>query len=325
MKAFSPMLATIGKELPSDDGWVFEPKYDGIRILASADGRRVALVSRNGIDKTRQFPEVADALRTLYERVKRPFVLDGEIVATRGDTPARFQALQGRMHVLNETAIAGYRAENPVAFMVFDILLDGRKTLIAEPWRVRRKHLTALLRGASRIRAIRLGDVAENGAAMLRKAHRNGWEGVIAKRRSGHYDAGRRSRSWLKLKIERRQEFVVGGWTEPRNSREHIGALLLGYYEKRSFVYAGHTGTGFSRQSLLDMYRRLARIERKTSPFSTTPRTNEPAHWARPSVVVEIKFNEWTSDGRLRQPVFVGVRTDKAAKEVIREPEGRVA
>lgn len=325
MKTFSPMLATIGTEVPTDDGWVFEPKYDGIRILASADGRRVALVSRNGIEKTRQFPEVADALRSLYERVKRPFVLDGEIVATKKDSPTRFQALQARMHVMNETTIAGYRAGSPVAFMVFDVLLDGRKTLIAEPWRVRRTHLTALLRGAGRIRAIRLGDVSDDGVAMLRKAHRHGWEGVIAKRSAGHYDAGRRSKSWLKLKIERRQEFVVGGWTEPRNSREHIGALLLGYYEKRSLVYAGHTGTGFSRQSLLDMYRRLSRIERKTPPFATPPRTNEPAHWARPSVVVEIKFNEWTTDGRLRQPVFVGVRTDKAAKDVIREPEGRVA
>ena len=248
MKTFSPMLATIGSELPSGDGWVFEPKYDGIRILASTDGRRVALISRNGIDKSRQFPEVADALRSLYARVKRPFVVDGEIVATRRDAPARFQALQGRMHVTNAAAIEGHRADNPAALMVFDLLLDGRKTLIAEPWRVRRRHLAALFRGAGRIRALRLGDVEENGAAMLRKARRHGWEGVIAKRSDGHYDAGRRSRSWLKLKIERRQEFVVVGWTEPRKSREHIGAILLGYYDEHgTLIYAGHTGTGFSR------------------------------------------------------------------------------
>ena len=244
MKAFSPMLATTGTELPRGDDWVFEPKYDGIRILASADARRVALVSRNGIDKVRQFPEVADALRALHTRVKRSFVVDGEIVATHRDAPARFQALQGRMHVTNATAIEGHRTDTPVALMVFDILLDGKETLIGEPWNVRRKHLTALLRGASRIRALRLGDVERNGAAILRKARRHGWEGVIAKRSEATYDAGRRSRSWLKLKIERRQEFVVGGWTEPRNSREHIGALLLGYFdESGSLIYAGHTGT----------------------------------------------------------------------------------
>ena len=155
---------------------------------------------------------------------------------------------------------------------------------------------------------------------MLRQARRHGWEGVIAKRADSPYEPGRRSRSWIKLKIEKRQEFVVGGWTEPRNSREHIGAILLGYYDGDKLVYAGHTGTGFSAASLRDMYARLRRIERRESPFTTSPRTNEAPHWTRPNVVVEIKFNEWTSDGKLRQPVFVGVRDDKPPREVIREP-----
>jgi bifunctional non-homologous end joining protein LigD len=160
---------------------------------------------------------------------------------------------------------------------------------------------------------------------MLRRARRSGWEGVIAKRADASYAIGRRTRDWIKLKIERRQEFVVGGWTEPRKSREHVGAILVGYYnDEGELVYAGHTGTGFTRQSLADMYHRLSRIERTRSPFTVTPRTNEPAHWARPSVVAEIKFNEWTSDGRLRQPVFVGIRDDKPAREVIREPESMV-
>src|SRR5262249_19057445 len=131
----------------------------------------------------------------------------------------------------------------------------------------------------------------------------------------------RRSRDWRKLKIESRQEFVVGGWTEPRNSREHLGALLLGYHDANGkLVYAGHTGTGFTRQSLADIFAKLKRLERRTSPFTTTPRTNQPPHWTRPSVVVEIKFNEWTSGGHLRQPVFVGVRDDKDASEVVLEP-----
>ncbi|HVX39946.1 MAG TPA: DNA ligase D [Gemmatimonadaceae bacterium] len=322
MKSIAPMLATIGKELPRGDGWVFEPKYDGIRILAYVNGRDVALVTRNGLDKTRQFPEIADALRELARRAKRSLVLDGEIVAMHGDTPARFQELQGRMHVTDRTAIAQHREASPASLVAFDLLLDGKKTLVTEPWRVRRKHLAALLQPPGRTNALRLSDVAENGEAMLRTARRNDWEGVMAKRADAPYEPGRRSRDWLKLKIERRQEFVVGGWTEPRNTREHIGAILLGYYDTNGeLIYAGHTGTGFTRQSLLAMYRRLEKLARKTSPFTTTPKTNEHPHWTRPSVVVEIKFNEWTADGRLRQPVFLGVRDDKSPREVTHEPE----
>jgi bifunctional non-homologous end joining protein LigD len=322
MTELTPMLASIGSALPAGGSWVFEPKYDGIRILAFAAGSRVRLVSRNGLEKTRQFPEVAEALAEVSRRAKRPFIVDGEIVVMRGDTPARFQELQSRMHVTDQGAIESHRLDTPAALIVFDILLDGKTSLVTEPWRVRRKHLAALLQPPGRSNALRLSDVDEDGETMLAAARRNGWEGVIAKRADSLYEAGRRSRSWLKLKIEKRQEFVVGGWTEPRNSREHIGAILLGYYDSDGrLIYAGHTGTGFSAVSLRDMYSRLRRIERQTSPFSTTPRTNERAHWTRPSVVVEIRFNEWTTDGKLRQPVFVGVRDDKSPRDVVREPD----
>jgi bifunctional non-homologous end joining protein LigD len=326
MSALSPMLATIGSELPKGKEWVFEPKYDGIRILAFASKGEAALVSRNGLDKTRQFPEVVDAVQALHRRARRPFVLDGEIVAMHGDTPARFQELQSRMHVGDRAAIERLAVDSPVAFMVFDLLLDGKTSLVTEPWRVRRKHLAALLQPPGRSNALRLSDVDEDGAAMLRQARKHGWEGVIAKRADAVYEPGHRSRSWLKLKIEQRQEFVVGGWTEPRNSREHIGAILLGYHDADGkLVYAGHTGTGFTRASLLDMYRRLRRIERQTSPFASTPRTNETPHWTRASIVVEIKFNEWTADGKLRQPVFVGVRDDKSPRDVVHEPPSLAA
>jgi bifunctional non-homologous end joining protein LigD len=322
MTELTPMLASIGSALPAGGSWVFEPKYDGIRILAFAAGSRVRLVSRNGLEKTRQFPEVAEALAEMSRRAKRPFIVDGEFVVMRGDTPARFQELQSRMHVTDQGAIESHRLDTPAALIVFDILLDGKTSLVTEPWRVRRKHLAALLQPPGRSNALRLSDVDEDGETMLAAARRNGWEGVIAKRADSLYEAGRRSRSWLKLKIEKRQEFVVGGWTEPRNSREHIGAILLGYYDSDGrLIYAGHTGTGFSAVSLRDMYSRLRRIERQTSPFSTTPRTNERAHWTRPSVVVEIRFNEWTTDGKLRQPVFVGVRDDKSPRDVVREPD----
>jgi bifunctional non-homologous end joining protein LigD len=156
---------------------------------------------------------------------------------------------------------------------------------------------------------------------LLDEARAHGWEGVIAKRKDAIYEPGKRSRAWLKLKVEQRQEFVVGGYTEPRNSRQHLGAILLGYYDDDgNLIYAGHTGGGFSRASLSDMYRQLHALERKTCPFVKQPRTNERAHWVRPRVVVEVKFNEWTADGKLRQPIFVGIRDDKDAASVRREP-----
>src|SRR5437764_3481798 len=248
MTAITPMLATVGTEIPRGEGWVFEPKYDGIRVLGFASNKDVALISRNGLDKTRQFPEIADALRALHVRAKRPFVVDGEVVAMRDGSPARFQELQSRMHVTDRGAIQSHRDESPAALIVFDMLVDGKQALVAEPWRVRRKHLAGLLRLHGRSNAVRLSDVADDGDAMLRQARRHEWEGVIAKRADAPYDMGKRSRAWLKLKIEQRQEFVIGGWTEPRKSREHIGALLLGYYAgEGKLVYAGHTGTGFSR------------------------------------------------------------------------------
>ncbi|MDB4877776.1 MAG: putative ligase-like protein [Gemmatimonadetes bacterium] len=336
MTALTPMLATVGTEIPAGEGWVFEPKYDGIRILAFVTGNtggntrgkakgKVVLLSRNGLDKTHSFPEIADALSALYARVKKPFVLDGEIVAMQGDSPLRFQQLQGRMHTSDGMAIENHRADSPTALIVFDLLQDGKTSLVKAPWRERRTRLEALMRAPGRPGALRISDVSTDGKKMLREARAHDWEGIIAKRADAPYEVGRRSHAWIKLKIERRQEFVVGGWTEPRKSREHIGAILLGYYNDRGeLVYSGHTGTGFTRKSLLDMYQRLKRYERKTSPFSTTPKTNEKAHWTRPAVVAEIKFNEWTADGRLRQPVFLGIRDDKDPRDVVHEPESLV-
>ncbi|HEX4682321.1 MAG TPA: DNA ligase D [Gemmatimonadaceae bacterium] len=317
------MLASVGSELPDGDGWVFEPKYDGIRILAfvTGGGPDVALISRNGLDKTRSFPEIADALRALHAKVRRPFVLDGEIVVMLGDAPMRFQQLQTRMHVSDRRAIEEHRSAAPAALMAFDVLLDGDKSLVTEPWRVRRKHLAELLLPpGGRSSALRLGDVSNDGQAMVERARTNEWEGIIAKRTDAPYQPGHRSKQWLKLKIERRQEFVVGGWTEPRNSREYLGAVLLGYYADGAFTYAGHTGTGFTRKSLAEMYRRLVELEQAASPFTSRIRTNQPAHWVKPAVVVEIKFNEWTAGGKLRQPVYLGVRDDKDPREVTREP-----
>jgi bifunctional non-homologous end joining protein LigD len=313
------MMASIGTEIPSGDRWTFEPKYDGVRVLAFASGSSVRLVTRNAKDKSHQFPEVTAGVRALAQRRKRPFVLDGEIVALHGDNPARFQALQGRMHLQGTSDIAGQATSTPSALIAFDLLVDGDDILLDEPWTARRKRLERFI-GSSPPNAVRLGDTGPgDGEKLLARARRDDWEGIIAKRVDSTYQPGVRSREWLKLKVEFRQEFVVGGYTEPRNTREHLGAVLLGYFDGDDLVYVGHTGGGFNRESLAAMARRLKRLERKSSPFSTAVRTNEKAHWVRPEVVVEVKFNEWTADNRLRQPIFLGVRDDKDPREVTRE------
>ncbi|MEO6445286.1 MAG: DNA ligase D [Gemmatimonadaceae bacterium] len=299
----APMLATSASALPSGEGWVFEPKYDGIRILAFVAGDEVQLLTRNGIDRRARYPEVADALVKLSKRRRRSLVLDGEVVGVVGTEAGRFQTLH----------------THPTALMLFDILMDGERSLVQEPWSVRRKALERVT-GTLREDALRLGTVErEGGAALLATATRDGWEGIMAKRADAPYAVGRRSRDWLKLKVEAQQEFVVGGWTEPRNARAHLGALLLGYWKNGKLMYAGHTGGGFTRKGLAEMYALLEPLERLTSPFITTPSTNAEAHWTRPQVVVQVKFNEWTKDGLLRQPIFVGIREDKDPRAVRRE------
>ena len=316
-----PMKASVGAGVPPGEGWTFEPKYDGIRVIAYATSADARVVTRNGNDKSRQFPEVVAALRALAAKARRPLVLDGEIVALDGDEVARFQDLQSRMHTTDTAFIETAQEGSPAALMVFDLLVDGGEVLLGQAWSARRALLEQRLRNRTSA-ALRLGEsVPNDGDELLAKAEKLGWEGVIAKRMDAPYVPGDRSRAWLKLKIEHRQEFVVGGWTEPRNTREHIGALLLGYFDDDDFVYVGHTGGGFTREGLKEMYKRLAKLERAKSPFTTTPKTNERAHWVTPKVVVEVKFGEWTADGKLRQPIFLGVRDDKPAREVGREAE----
>ena len=320
--ALEPMYASLGTDIPPGDGWTFEPKLDGIRILAFVAADAVSLVTRNGLDKTKQFPEVVAALGRLAKKPEEAVVLDGEVVALAGagDDPARFQVLQARMHAKNSADIERHMDDVPAAFVAFDILLDGEDALLGEPWTTRRKRLERRLRRKVS-RQLQLCDSSGDGDALMREARRRRWEGIIAKKVTSRYAPGARSRDWLKLKIEHRQELVVGGFTEPRNSRQHLGALLLGYYDGDDFIYAGHTGGGFNREGLAAMYRRLAPLEQPRSPFTTTPKTNERAHWVQPKVVVEVKFAEWTADGKLRQPIYLGTRDDKDPREIIREGE----
>ena len=320
------MYATLGHELPRGADWVFEPKYDGMRVIAEATAREVRLITRNGKDKSTQFPELVLALRAFAGRAGRRLVLDGEVVArrrrrSRGAAPeaSEFQQLQSRFHLKNPDEILRLALEAPTTLVVFDLLRDGRTALLARPWRERRDGLEKLFDEAADPddATLAISDATRRGATMLARARRAGWEGIIAKRADARYVPGARAETWLKLKLLFRAEFVVGGYTEPRNSRQHIGALLLGAYDKHGdFVYVGHTGGGFTRSGLADMHERLARHERASSPFAVAPRTNERAHWVSPKVVVEVKFAEWTKERLLRQPIFLGVRDDKPARDV---------
>jgi bifunctional non-homologous end joining protein LigD len=319
-----PMYATLGHAMPSGVGWTYEPKYDGMRVIAEASSRQVRLMTRNGKDKHAQFPEVVGALRELATRTGYSVVLDGEIVARRrrgrrASWASDFQPLQARMHLKATDEIMRLAVEAPVTLVAFDLLREGRASLTKRPWHERRTRLEALFSMARRSSdaALVLGVTSSRGATMLARARRAGWEGIIAKRTDARYQAGGRSEDWLKLKLQYRAEFVVGGYTEPRRTRPFLGALLLGAHDASGrLAYVGHMGGGFDREGLRAMRARLERIERRTSPFAETPRTNEPAHWVAPRVVVEVKFAEWTADGKLRQPIFLGVRDDKAARDV---------
>jgi bifunctional non-homologous end joining protein LigD len=297
-----------------------------MRVLAEASSRQVRLMTRNGKDKHAQFPEVVGALRSLASRAGRSVVLDGEVVVPRrrrskksAVSTSGFQPLQARMHLKNAEEIARLIVEAPATLVAFDLLRAGRTRLTNRPWHERRERLETLFAavGHAGDASLVLGETSARGATMLARARRAGWEGIIAKRTDARYRAGSRSDDWLKLKLQFRAEFVVGGFTEPRRTRPFLGALLLGAHDATGRLqYVGHMGGGFDREGLRAMRGRLEKIARRTSPFPATPRTNERAHWVAPRVVVEVKFAEWTADGKLRQPIFLGVRDDKAARDV---------
>lgn len=323
--AFQPMLATPGTELPRGARWTYEPKWDGVRIVATVDDRRARLWTRNGNEKSAQFPEVADALLAIAMD-RGPVVLDGEIVAVGAEGDAlRFGALQGRIHAKH-----GLSAGRAV-FVAFDCLAVGDETLVYEPWTVRRAALEDYLDGVAdssaatlrrrsprRSTGVQLGETTRHPARLLERARAEGWEGIIAKAIDAPYYGGARSPAWVKHKLELRQEFVVGGYTAPEGSRAHFGSLLVGYHEGDALRFAGAVGTGFTRTSLAAMARSLAPLARPACPFDPPPAIRG-ATWVKPALVVEVRYNEMTEGGRLRQPVFLGVRDDKRATDVTLE------
>jgi bifunctional non-homologous end joining protein LigD len=298
--AAEPMKAVLTEERFSDPGWIFERKLDGIRCIAiKADGR-VRLLSRNHLSLNSRFPDVVAALE---DDPAPDFVVDGEIVAFDG-AQTSFARLQ-------------QRGERPTAVFlyVFDLLhLAGHDTR-----RLPLRERKALLRRALAFHGpVRLTPHRNTeGEALFAEACRKGWEGLIAKRADAPYTHGR-SRDWLKFKCSAEQELVIGGYTAPKGSRTELGALLVGHYENGKLRYAGKVGSGFTHATLRDLGARLAELRRDDPPFADAPRI-AAATWVQPRLVAQVGFTEWTGDGRLRHPRFLGLRDDKAAEEVVRE------
>jgi bifunctional non-homologous end joining protein LigD len=324
-----PMLATLADPPVTGRGLVYEPKYDGIRALVdlrpAARGRpaSVAIYSRNGREKHAQFPAIVSALTALAATTPHPLLLDGEIVAidARG-RPLGFQHVQGRIHLISPADIALAEKTQPAAIILFDLLRDGDDDLRGRPLAERRLRLQDRVRPTRALRRhVRLSEIAaDDGRDLLARAREEGWEGLIVKDGHSVYESGRRTPAWRKLKLLHEQEFVIGGWTEPRQTRQHFGALLVGYYDDEGALrWAGSVGTGFDQHELERVSRQLDAIATSRSPFADAFKTMEPAHWVRPRLVAQVRFAEWTSDGLLRQPVYLGLREDKAPKDVHRE------
>jgi DNA ligase D-like protein (predicted ligase) len=292
------MKAVLTGERFSDPAWVFERKLDGIRCVATKDADGVRLRSRNDLDLGSRFAAVADALAA---DPVADVVLDGEVVAFDGSQTS-FAALQ-------------QRGDKPVFFYVFDILRAGGEDVTGLPLRERKALLHRTLTFEDPIRFTTHRN--EHGELFFREACEKCWEGLIAKRADAPYTHGR-SRDWLKFKCSAEQELVIGGFTAPKGSRTDFGALLLGYYEDGRLRYAGKVGTGFTQATLSDLAGKLRPLQRETSPFADDVRERTAA-WATPRLVAQIGFTEWTRDGRLRHPRFLGLRDDKAAGDVVRE------
>jgi bifunctional non-homologous end joining protein LigD len=305
-----PMKAVLTEERFSGPAWIFERKLDGVRCLAARDGREVRLVSRTGRDMNRTYPELAEAIG---RDQADDFLVDGEIVAfERGVTS--FSRLQRRMQLSDPAAAR--RSGVAVYLYLFDLLHLAGHDASAVSLRGRKALLRRALGFADPLRY--LPHRNRDGEALFQDACKRGLEGLIAKRADSRYVPGR-SRDWLKFKCSHEQELVIGGFTAPRGSRTEFGALLVGYYEDGRLRYAGKVGTGFDRQTLEALGARLRSLERVAPPFVDVHPIPRGTRWVEPELVAQIGFSEWTRDGRLRHPRYLGLRDDKPAREVVRE------
>ncbi len=319
--AFVVPMKALAVDQPPTGTWHCEIKFDGFRSIALLNGKNVTLWSRNQKPMSGDYPGIVAALAKLN---RRGDVLDGEIVALDDEGRSQFQLLQGR-------DLPGAKA--PLVYYVFDLLVEAGESLLGRKWEERRKRLKKLLRKAGHpVQLSPVFDVAPE--KLLQVARQKGLEGIIAKWPGSLYEAGRRSGAWVKCKVRAEQEFVIGGFTRPQRSRTNFGAILVGYHDNGQLRYAGKVGSGFSQATLAALHRDFLRRARQTCPFANLPMERRPRFgqgmtraemrkvtWIRPELVAQIRFVEWTQDGLLRQPVFIGLRDDKPAKEVRREPD----
>ena len=318
-RSLVPMKATNGS-LPEGPGWTYEVKWDGMRALCFVEHGALRVQSYNEREVTVSWPEVADLPATLPAEA---VLLDGELVATDDRGRPSFGLLQQRMHLSNPAEVARRAAEVPVVYVVFDLLhLDGH-SLLDLPLSDRRRLLDQLLEPGPRWRTSPLHD---DGPALLDAARAQGLEGVVAKRLDSRYEPGKRTRSWLKVKVRHRQEVVVGGWVPGEGNRQgRIGALLVGYHDGVGgpLRFAGRVGTGFRDAELDRLADRFAALASDECPFDPPPPAAElrrGPRWLRPELVAELEHAEWTGDDRLRHPSYLGLRDDKPAGEVTRDP-----
>jgi len=302
--AYRPMLATLVDEPFDDERWVFERKWDGFRLITEKRGHTLRLWSRNGIDATTRYAVLLPAL----QKIEGSCVIDGELCALDAHGRSRFQLLQ---NALNKKA--------RLLYVVFDALFVGGKDIRKKPLLERKKILKALL--ACDPLLLYSEHVAEFGIREFARAQRAHEEGVIAKRATGLYYSGKRTREWLKFKAVHEQEVVIVGYTEPRRSRKYFGSLALAVRDKakKCWVYAGQVGTGFNEAMLKSLYGKMQSLRTSKKPFGQKVKYENETTWLIPRLVGEVKFTEWTRDGEMRHPAFLGLRTDKKALDVIRE------
>lgn len=314
-----PMKARLEDEPPTHGDWLYELKFDGIRAIAIKDSKKVSLISRNGNKLDKRFPEIADAVKDLPVN---DCVIDGEAVALDEEGRSSFQLLQ---------ALEMEGRKGRLRFYVFDLLQLNGKSLLELPVEQRKQVLAKVCENVGD--PIRYsGEISGDVKTLLGEVKKRGLEGLIGKQRGSKYEPGRRSGAWIKLKSLNEQEFVIGGYTPPGGARKYFGAILIGYYENRKLKFAGKAGSGFTEKSLSTLHKKFRAEERDDCPFvdlpsktagrwgeGITPSMMKKMHWVNPKFVAQIKFAEWTRDGSLRQPVFIGMREDKKPTEVKRE------
>lgn len=302
-----PMLATLVDDPFSNPEWIFETKWDGFRSICFVRSGKARFVSRNQIEMTPQYPELAAVGKQLDTKEA---ILDGEIVALDQAGMPRFQLLQPR--VGRKSGIEALRGKGQIVYYVFDLLYVDGYDVTSCPVVERKELLHRILRPAS---FIKLSEhIKGDGEAFFKQIEKFHLEGMIAKRAGSPY-VQKRSSDWLKVKTVQRSEVVIGGYTAPRASRSYFGALVVGLYDDRKLRYVAHVGGGFNQRSLADIYKLMQPLKTTDSPFIDAPKTNEPVQWLKPKLVAEVKFSEWTAEHRLRHPIFMGLREDKKPEE----------